>query len=161
MTVCGSIAVSRKMLNTGNKSELAMGYTTLYGDMCGALGVISDLNKLQVYSISKWINNQSNKMIIPESIITKKPSAELRDNQYDPFDYTLVSPMVDSIINDLADRDKLIEMGYPKDIITEVMDLIHLSEYKRRQAPPGIKVSNKAFGVGRKYPIVNQYKANS
>ena len=148
------------LLNTGNKTELALGYCTMYGDMCGALGVISDLNKKQVYSLSKWVNNHYEGNIIPESIISKKPSAELRENQYDPFDYDLVSPMVDLVINDLADQKQLLEMGYDIDLVNEILELIHRSEHKRRQSPPGIKVSNKAFGFGRRYPIVNQFKGN-
>ena len=148
------------VLNTGNKTELALGYCTMYGDMCGALAVISDLNKMEVYSLSQWINSYYDKSIIPDNIINKRPSAELRDNQYDPFDYSLVSPMVDSIINDLADKTQLIEMGYKADLIDEVLSLIHRSEYKRRQSAPGIKISDKAFGIGRRYPIVNQFKGN-
>ena len=148
------------VLNTGNKTELALGYCTMYGDMCGALGVISDLNKLQVYSVSKWINSSFDKVLIPENTIQKEPSAELRDNQYDPFDYDLVSPMVDMIINNLADKNQLIEMGYKIELINQILDLIHRSEYKRRQSPPGIKISNKAFGFGRRYPIINQFKEN-
>ena len=146
------------LLNTGNKTELALGYCTMYGDMCGALGVISDLNKLQVYSVSRWINSSFDKLLIPENTLQKKPSAELRDNQYDPFDYDLVSPMVDMIINNLADKNQLVEMGYSIELINEILNLIHQSEYKRRQSPPGIKVSDKAFGFGRRYPIVNQFK---
>jgi len=148
------------VLNTANKTELALGYCTMYGDMCGALAVISDLNKMEVYSLSQWINNYYDKSIIPDNIINKQPSAELRDNQYDPFDYNLVSPMVDSIINDLADRAQLIKMGYEINLIDEVLGLIHRSEYKRRQSPPGIKISDKAFGTGRRYPIANQFKGN-
>ena len=146
------------LLNTGNKTELALGYCTMYGDMCGALGVISDLNKLQVYSLSRWINSSFDKILIPENTIQKEPSAELRDNQYDPFDYDLVSPMVDMIINNLSDKNQLIEKGYKIELINEILDLIHRSEYKRRQSPPGIKISDKAFGFGRRYPIINQFK---
>ena len=150
--------INALLLNTGNKTELALGYCTMYGDMCGALGVISDLSKLQVYSVSKWINSSFNKFLIPENTLLKEPSAELRDNQYDPFDYNIVSPMVDLIINDLVEKDQLIEMGYSLELIHEVFNLIHRSEYKRRQSPPGIKISDKAFGLGRRYPIINQFK---
>ena len=146
------------VLNTGNKTELALGYCTMYGDMCGALGVISDINKLEVYEISKWINKSNSRRIIPKNIIHKKPSAELRENQYDPFDYNIVSPMVDHIINNQLDANDLSEMGYESELINEVLNKIHMSEYKRRQAPPGIKVSKKAFGMGRRYPINNQYR---
>ena len=156
------MAVSNKIealvLNTGNKTELALGYCTMYGDMCGALGVISDINKLEVYGLSKWINKTSSKVIIPENSINKKPSAELSENQYDPFDYDIVSPIVDHIINDLADVDNLVEMGYEIDLINDIFNKIHTSEYKRRQAAPGIKVSEKAFGMGRRYPMNNHYR---
>ena len=156
------MAVSNKIgalvLNTGNKTELALGYCTMYGDMCGALGVISDINKLEVYELSKWINKTSSKVIIPENSINKKPSAELSENQYDPFDYDIVSPIVDHIINDLADANNLVEMGYEIDLINDIFNKIHTSEYKRRQAAPGIKVSEKAFGMGRRYPMNNHYR---
>ena len=93
--------INALVLNTGNKTELALGYCTMYGDMCGALGVISDLNKIEVYEVSKWINNSNKVDIIPQSSIDKEPSAELREDQYDPFDYNIVSPIVDYIINDM------------------------------------------------------------
>ena len=156
------MSVSNKIealvLNTGNKTELALGYCTMYGDMCGALGVISDINKLEVYELSKWINRSNSRIIIPENSINKKPSAELSEDQYDPFDYNLVSPLVDCIINDLADTSNLLEMGYKIELINDIINKINTSEYKRRQAPPGIKVSKKAFGMGRRYPMNNHYR---
>jgi len=130
----------------------------MYGDMCGAIGVISDINKLEVYEVSKWINKNSDKILIPENSINKAPSAELSEDQYDPFDYNIVSPIVDYIINELYDADTLIELGYDPDLISDILNKIHRSEYKRRQASPGIKVSEKAFGMGRRYPINNQYR---
>ena len=148
------------VLNTGNKTELALGYCTMYGDMCGALGVISDLNKIEVYDLAKWINSSKGKTIIPQNSIDKAPSAELRENQYDPFDYEIIAPLVDLIINDNMGKQKLIDIGYNEQIIDDVLNKIYLSEYKRRQAPPGIKISNKAFGIGRRYPIVNKYKGS-
>ena len=146
------------VLNTGNKTELALGYCTMYGDMCGAIGVISDINKLEVYEISKWINKNNHKIVIPENSINKAPSAELSEDQYDPFDYNIVSPIVDHIINDSYDANDLMKMGYESDLINDIFSKIHTSEYKRRQAPPGIKVSEKAFGMGRRYPMNNQYR---
>ena len=148
------------VLNTGNKTELALGYCTMYGDMCGALGVISDLNKIEVYDLAKWINSSKGKTIIPQNSIDKAPSAELRENQYDPFDYEIIAPLVDLIINDNMGKQELIDIGYNGQIIDDVLNKIYLSEYKRRQAPPGIKISNKAFGIGRRYPIVNKYKGS-
>ena len=148
------------VLNTGNKTELALGYCTMYGDMCGALGVISDLNKIEVYDLAKWINSSKGKTIIPQNSIDKAPSAELRENQYDPFDYEIIAPLVDLIINDNMEKQNLIDIGYNEETIDDILNKIYLSEYKRRQAPPGIKISNKAFGIGRRYPIVNKYKGS-
>ena len=150
--------INALVLNTGNKTELALGYCTMYGDMCGALGVISDLNKNEVYAISKWLNKSCNFNKIPIGSITKKPSAELSENQYDPFDYDIVSPIVDFIVNDMKSKEELVSMGYDSAIVNDIQNKIHRSEYKRRQSAPGIKVSSKAFGVGRRFPIINQYK---
>ena len=116
------------------------------------------INKLEVYEVSNWINKNSDKILIPENSINKIPSAELSENQYDPFDYNIVSPIVDHIINDLYDADTLIGLGYDSVLISDIFNKIHKSEYKRRQASPGIKVSEKAFGMGRRYPINNQYR---
>jgi len=149
--------INALVLNTGNKTELALGYCTMYGDMCGALGVISDLNKKEVYQISEWINDSRRDPVIPKNSIEKEPSAELKENQYDPFDYDLVSPIVDHIINDMLDQEALTKMGYDSALVKDIQSRIYQSEYKRRQAPPGIKVSEKAFGLGRRYPIINQY----
>ena len=156
------MSVSNKIgalvLNTGNKTELALGYCTMYGDMCGALGVISDINKLEVYELSRWINRSNSRIIIPENSISKKPSAELSEDQYDPFDYDIVSPLVDCIINDLSNVNDLIDKGYKTELIDDIINKINTSEYKRRQAAPGIKVSKKAFGMGRRYPMNNHYR---
>ena len=146
------------LLNTSNKTETALGYSTLYGDMCGALGVISDLNKHQVYSLSKWINKYFGECIIPENSINKEPSAELRDNQVDPFDYNEISPMVEKIISENKHLHQLTRQGYDRGDVQDILRKIRFSEFKRRQASPGIRVSKKAFGMGRKYPIVNQFK---
>jgi NAD+ synthase (glutamine-hydrolysing) len=150
--------INALVLNTGNKTELAIGYCTMYGDMCGALGVISDLNKKEVYKLSKWINESSENPVIPRNSIEKEPSAELKENQFDPFDYNIVSPLVDHIINNIFDQEALTKMGYDSALVKDIHRRIHQSEYKRRQAPPGIKVSEKAFGAGRRYPIINQYR---
>ena len=146
------------LLNTSNKTETALGYSTLYGDMCGAIGVISDLNKHQVYSLSKWINNHFGKELIPVNSISKEPSAELKPDQTDPFDYDEISPMVESIITENKHLHQLTRQGYDKDDVQDILRKIRFSEFKRRQASPGIRVSRKAFGMGRKYPIVNQFK---
>ena len=155
------MAISNKsgalLLNTGNKTEIALGYCTMYGDMCGAIGVISDLNKEQVYRVSKWINKTFESRFIPENVINKKPSAELSPNQYDPFDYSVVSPLVDEIINNRMDRNELIDLGYSLEIVDNILNLVNQSEHKRKQSCPGIRVSSKAFGSGRRFPIANGF----
>jgi NAD+ synthase (glutamine-hydrolysing) len=145
------------VLNTGNKTETALGYCTMYGDMAGAIGVISDLNKTQVYAVSHWINQYFKTSIIPEGTLTKPPSAELRPNQVDPFDYDVISPLVDKIITDRKHAHSLIEEGADSVLVFDLLRKIRFAEFKRRQSPPGIRVSSKAFGVGRRYPIVNQF----
>ena len=147
------------LLNTGNKTETALGYCTMYGDMAGALAVISDLNKSQVYAVSRWINEDAGKEVIPDSSITKPPSAELKPNQVDPFDYDVVSPLVDILITEPECAHELVDEGYSLELIEDMIKKVRLSEHKRRQAPPGIRISPKAFGVGRKYPIINQFEA--
>jgi NAD+ synthase (glutamine-hydrolysing) len=147
------------LLNTGNKTETALGYCTMYGDMAGALAVISDLNKSQVYAVSRWINENADREVIPDSSISKPPSAELKPDQVDPYDYDVVSPLVDRIIAEPYNLNILENDGYSSELISELVHKIRISEYKRRQAAPGIRVSQKAFGVGRRYPIVNKFNA--
>ena len=147
------------LLNTGNKTETALGYCTMYGDMAGALAVISDLNKTQVYAVSRWVNTNFSKEIIPQNTITKSPSAELKPDQVDPFDYDVVSPLVDILITEPQRSGKLEIEGYSVELIKELKQKIRLAEFKRRQAAPGIRISPKAFGVGRRYPIINAYGA--
>jgi NAD+ synthase (glutamine-hydrolysing) len=146
------------VLNTGNKTESALGYCTMYGDMCGALAVISDLNKSQVYNVCKWINKHYEEEIIPNGTITKPPSAELSPDQVDPFDYDVVSPLVDAIVTENLHTSGLIKAGFDVSLSTELMQKVRFSEYKRRQSAPGIRISKKAFGMGRRYPIVNGFK---
>ena len=145
------------VLSTGNKTELALGYCTLYGDMSGGLSVISDLNKTDVYSLASWIND-SRSNVIPLNTITKPPSAELAPGQVDPFDYGIISPLVDAIIEQNLTIKELTDNGYEEEVVNEVYAKIIKNEYKRRQAPIGIRISNKAFGMGRRFPIVNQYR---
>jgi NAD+ synthetase len=145
------------VFTTGNKTELALGYCTLYGDMAGGLGIISDLSKMQVYELADYYNRLKDKLIIPKRVFDKIPSAELKKDQYDPFDYSVVSPLVDEIIENGKTRDELIELGYAQTLVDEIIKRIRSAEYKRRQAPPGIKITSKAFGIGRKMPIVNKY----
>ncbi len=146
------------VLSTGNKTELALGYCTMYGDMAGALAVISDLSKSDVYAVSRYVNEKNGKEIIPERVFERIPSAELAANQVDPFDYEVVSPLVDLIINDQKSGDELVKMGYDRTLVRDILNKIRLAEYKRRQAAPGLKVSGKAFGIGWRYPIINYFK---
>ncbi|HKJ67221.1 MAG TPA: NAD+ synthase [bacterium] len=145
------------VLSTGNKTELALGYSTLYGDMSGGLAAISDVSKMEVYALCRWYNAAQGKPIVPESILTKTPSAELKEGQVDPFDYEVASPLVDEIIEHDRTIRELIDMGYDADLVRDIKQRIRRAEYKRRQAPPGLKVTRKSFGSGRRIPIINHY----
>ena len=145
------------VLSTGNKTELAMGYCTLYGDMNGGLSVISDLSKTDVYALSHWVNEEAGSERIPVSSIEKPPSAELRPDQVDPFDYDVVSPLVSALIEDEKSPTELIAEGADPELIKDISRRIRINEYKRRQAAPGLRVTSKAFGIGRRVPIVNQF----
>ena len=145
------------VLSTGNKTELAMGYCTLYGDMNGGLAVISDLSKTDVYALSRWVNEVAGKDRIPINSIEKPPSAELRPNQVDPFDYDIVSPLVTALIDDEKSPSELIQEGMDPALVKDISSRIKLNEYKRRQAAPGLRVTSKAFGMGRRVPIVNKF----
>ena len=155
------MAISNKLgylvLSTGNKTELALGYCTIYGDLSGGLAVISDVSKLDVYELANYYNVLKGRVVIPESILTKKPTAELKFGQVDPFDYKIVSPLVDEIINNNRTIEELIKMGYPEELVIDTARRIRRAEYKRRQAPPGIKITEKAFGIGRRFPIINKF----
>ncbi|MCS7201501.1 MAG: NAD+ synthase [Dictyoglomus sp.] len=142
------------VLTTGNKSELAVGYCTLYGDMAGGLAVIGDLPKMMVYELARFINRE--KEIIPRSILTKIPSAELRPNQKDEDSlppYPILDQILKAYIEDNLSIDEIKKMGFEKDLVEEVVKKIDNAEYKRRQAPPVLKVTTKAFGMGRRMPI--------
>jgi NAD+ synthase (glutamine-hydrolysing) len=149
------------VLSTGNKTELALGYCTLYGDMSGGLAVISDLSKTDVYGLSRWVNQHAGIERIPENCITKPPSAELAPDQVDPFDYDVVSPLVDSIVEERKSPAQLAAEGYDKELVNSLYQKIRINEYKRRQAAPGIRVTKKAFGTGRRMPIVNHYRGKN
>ena len=146
------------VLSTGNKTELALGYCTLYGDMSGGLAVISDLSKTDVYALSRWVNINAGCERIPGNCIAKPPSAELAPDQVDPFDYDVVSPLVDAIVEDRKSPAQLTADGYDNALVESVYQKIRINEYKRRQAAPGLRVTKKAFGTGRRMPIVNHYR---
>ena len=148
------------VLTTGNKSELSVGYATLYGDMAGGFAVIKDVFKLLVYRLVRWRNAQEDRELIPESVLERAPSAELRPDQLDQ-DSLPPYEVLDRILEAYVERDEGIEAlvaeGLPEDTVMEVVRLVDRAEYKRRQAPPGIRVSTKAFGRDRRLPITNRF----
>ncbi|MEE9162976.1 MAG: NAD(+) synthase, partial [Candidatus Neomarinimicrobiota bacterium] len=145
------------LLTTGNKTEVALGYATLYGDMAGALAPIGDVSKSDVYDLARYLNQTAEGELIPATVLEKAPSAELAPGQVDPFDYEVVSPLVDELVLNGASDGDLEARGYDPALIREVRHLLVRAEHKRRQAAPSIRVTGKAFGVGRRYPIVNRY----
>ncbi|MBM3883515.1 MAG: NAD+ synthase [Verrucomicrobia bacterium] len=147
------------LLTTGNKSEMAVGYCTLYGDMCGGLSVISDVPKTMVYRLARWINRE--REIIPAASITKAPSAELHPNQTDQDSlppYEVLDAILDAYVVEGRPVDEIIARGHDAALVRKVVRLIDTSEYKRRQAAPGLKVTSKAFGLGRRIPIAQRYR---
>jgi len=149
------------VLNTGNKSEYSVGYCTLYGDMNGALAVLSDLYKTEVYALAEWLNKSYYmKEVIPNSILQKPPSAELRPDQKDSDslpDYGLLDPILKGYIEDGLEYAELVEQGYDKALIKRILKLVDVNEFKRYQSAPGLKLSKVAFGIGRRRPLVQQW----
>jgi NAD+ synthase (glutamine-hydrolysing) len=152
------------LLTTGNKSELAVGYCTLYGDMCGGLAVISDVFKMQVYALARWINAEAaragRKEIIPLSSIDKAPSAELRPNQTDQDSlppYEMLDAILKGYVEEGLSRADLVAQGFAPAVVNDIVRKVDLNEYKRKQAAPGLKITPLAFGVGRRIPIVQKY----
>ncbi|MEI7663317.1 MAG: NAD(+) synthase, partial [Bacteroidota bacterium] len=146
------------LLNTSNKSEAAVGYGTLYGDMCGGLSVLGDVYKIQVYELAKYINAEET--VIPENTIVKPPSAELRPDQKDSDslpDYAILDQILFRYIEQRKGPDDLIREGFDETTVKRVLKLVNTSEYKRAQTPPILRVSPKAFGMGRRMPIVGKY----
>jgi NAD+ synthetase len=146
------------LLNTSNKSELATGYGTLYGDMAGGLGVLGDCYKLQIYELAKYINRD--KEIIPNNIINKAPSAELRPDQKDSDslpEYAILDKILYQYIERVQGPDQIKEQGFDAALVDRVLKLVNINEYKRNQFCPVIRISPKAFGVGRRLPIVGKY----
>jgi NAD+ synthetase len=148
------------VLTTGNKSEMAVGYCTLYGDMCGALAPLADVFKTDIYKIARWVNRDGE--IIPAASISKPPSAELRPNQTDQDSlppYETLDRILDAyIVRDLS-RDEIVRRGFDAAVVNDVLNKINFSEYKRRQAAPGLKVSPRAFGMGRRIPVAQRFLA--
>jgi NAD+ synthase (glutamine-hydrolysing) len=148
------------LLSTGNKSEMAVGYCTLYGDMNGGLSVISDLPKTLVYKLAEYINRD--REIIPRATITKAPSAELRPDQKDqdtlpPYD--ILDAILELLVEKGKSRGQIIAEGFEEATVNWVADAVRKAEYKRRQAAPGLRVTPKAFGCGRRFPLAAQYRS--
>ncbi|MGD9417360.1 MAG: NAD+ synthase [Verrucomicrobiota bacterium JB025] len=146
------------LLTTGNKSELAVGYCTIYGDMCGGLAVISDLPKSRVYEVARWINR--NEEIIPWNTIEKPPSAELRPDQKDQDtlpEYDLLDAILELYVEHHLSPDEIISRGYDEAVVRWIQRRVDLNEWKRHQAAPGLRVTSKAFGIGRRMPIVQRF----
>ena len=148
------------VLTTGNKSEFAVGYGTLYGDMAGGYSIIKDVYKSLVYRLAEFRNFKEEKIIIPVSILEKPPSAELRPNQKDLDSlppYSILDPILELYIESNFTIDQILKQGFEKKTVLHVLNLVDKSEYKRRQAPPGIKISGRNFGRDRRMPIINKY----
>lgn len=146
------------VLSTGNKSEMGVGYATLYGDMAGGFGVLKDVPKTLVYDLARWRNHI--REVIPQSIIDRAPSAELRPDQKDTDalpPYEVLDPILEAYVEDDKSYEEMVEMGFDPETVRDVIRLVDRAEYKRRQAPPGIKITEKAFGRDRRLPISNRY----
>jgi NAD+ synthase (glutamine-hydrolysing) len=151
----------RMLLTTGNKSEMAVGYATLYGDMAGGFAPIKDCNKLLVYRLAAWRNASGPVAVIPRRVIERPPTAELRPDQKDSDSlppYELLDPILEAFIEEDLSVDEIVARGFDKATVGRVLDLVKRNEYKRRQAPPGVRVSRRAFGRDWRYPITNGYK---
>ncbi len=165
--ICGNIlmAFSNKfgwlVLTTGNKSEMSVGYATLYGDMAGGFAVIKDVPKTMVYQLCRWKNDHAGRVIIPERMFTKEPTAELRPGQKDTDTlppYSVLDPILKAYIEEDRTFEEILSFGYDVEGSRKVIRMIDSSEYKRRQSPPGIKITQKAFGRDRRFPITNRYR---
>ncbi len=148
-------------LTTGNKSETAVGYSTLYGDTAGGFAVIKDVPKLLVYELCHWRNERAGTDLIPSGVLTKAPSAELSPDQRDSDSlppYEELDPIIEAYVDDDLTVRELVEVGHDEEVVLRIARLVDLAEYKRRQAPPGIRISEKAFGRDRRLPITNRYR---
>jgi len=149
------------VLTTGNKSEMSVGYATLYGDMAGGFAVIKDVPKTMVYELCKWKNNKNGRAVVPERVILKEPSAELKPAQKDTDTlppYPVLDPILKAYIEDDKSFEEILSLGCNVERAQNVIKMIDKSEYKRRQAPPGIKITQRAFGKDRRFPITNKYR---
>lgn len=150
------------VLTTGNKSEMSVGYATLYGDMAGGFAVIKDVPKTLVYDISRWRNSTGDGVVIPDRVLWKEPTAELKHDQKDSDTlppYPVLDPILRAYIEDEVSFEEILKMGCDTECVRKVIGMVDRSEYKRRQAPPGIKITSRAFGRDRRFPITNRYRS--
>jgi NAD+ synthase (glutamine-hydrolysing) len=149
------------VLTTGNKSEMAVGYFTIYGDSVGGYGVIKDVLKLRVYELCRYVNRAAGREVIPENVITKPPSAELRPDQRDDQSlpaYEVLDPILQLYVEEDRTAGEIVELGHDEALVRRITRLVDIAEYKRRQSPPGVRVSRKAFGKDRRLPITSGYR---
>ena len=149
------------VLTTGNKSEMSVGYATLYGDMAGGFAVIKDVPKTLVYELVRYRNGLSDTPLVPESVLERAPSAELRPGQLDQDSlppYEMLDRILAAYVEEDRGRDEIVSDGLPAEVVDEVIAMVDRSEYKRRQAPPGIRITPKAFGRDRRLPITNRFR---
>jgi len=149
------------VLTTGNKSEMAVGYFTLYGDSVGGYAVIKDVLKTRVYDLCRYVNVRHGRQVVNESVLTKPPSAELRPDQRDDQSlppYEVLDPILAAYVEDDRTAGEIVEMGFDEAVVRRVCRLVDIAEYKRRQCPPGVRVTPKAFGKDRRPPITNAYR---
>jgi NAD+ synthase (glutamine-hydrolysing) len=149
------------VLTTGNKSEMSVGYATLYGDMAGGFAVIKDVPKMLVYELARWRNVQAAAPVIPERVLTRPPTAELRPDQKDSDSlppYEVLDPILQAYVEEDRSLSEIISMGFEEDLVRSVIQLVDRNEYKRRQAPPGVKITQRAFGRDRRLPITNRFR---
>jgi NAD+ synthase (glutamine-hydrolysing) len=148
-------------LTTGNKSEVAVGYFTIYGDSVGGYGIIKDVLKTRVYDLCRYVNRAAGREVVPVDVITKPPSAELRPDQRDDQSlppYEVLDPILQLYVEDDRTAGEIIEMGHDEATVRRITRLVDIAEYKRRQTPPGVRVSRKAFGKDRRLPITSGYR---
>ncbi|HUH21746.1 MAG TPA: NAD(+) synthase, partial [Gaiellaceae bacterium] len=146
---------------TGNKSELSVGYATLYGDMAGGFALLKDVFKTDVFRLARYLNEHTDREVIPQTIIDRAPSAELRDNQLDQDSlppYDALDRVLEAYVEQDRSREELSQDGFDPDVVERALALIDRAEYKRRQAPPGVRLTPKAFGRDRRTPITNRWR---
>jgi len=149
------------VLTTGNKSEMSVGYATLYGDMAGGFAVIKDVPKVLVYELAQWRNCLDDSLVIPNRIITRPPSAELRPDQRDTDSlppYDVLDPILRAYVEEDRSLPEIVDQGFDKELVERVIEMVDRTEYKRRQAPPGVRITTRASGKDRRLPITSRFR---